>query len=56
MREISINSPAKINLYLRVNDKREDGDHNIDTSFQCVYIYDYMNFKYIESSIKIYSE
>jgi len=56
MREISINSPAKINLYLRVKDKRDDGYHNIDTSFQCIDIYDYMNFKYIESGIKINSE
>ena len=56
MREISINSPAKINLYLRVKDKRDDGYHNIDTSFQYVDIYDYMNFKHIESGIKINSE
>ena len=56
MREISINSPAKINLYLRVKDKRDDGYYNIDTSFQCIDIYDYMNFKYIESGIKINSE
>ena len=55
MTEISINSPAKINLYLKVKDKRDDGYHNIDTSFQCVDIYDYINFKHVKSGIKINS-
>ena len=55
MTEISINSPAKINLYLKVKDKRDDGYHNIETSFQCVDIYDYINFRHVESGIKINS-
>ncbi|MBQ8163738.1 MAG: 4-(cytidine 5'-diphospho)-2-C-methyl-D-erythritol kinase [Clostridia bacterium] len=38
--KFSILSPAKINLYLDVLDKRSDGYHNIETVMQTISIYD----------------
>jgi 4-diphosphocytidyl-2-C-methyl-D-erythritol kinase len=38
--EIAILAPAKINLSLRVLNKREDGYHNIETVFQSISLYD----------------
>ena len=40
MNEIVTKCPAKINLNLRILDKREDGYHNIQTNYQLVDIYD----------------
>ena len=45
MNEIVTKCPAKINLNLRILDKREDGYHNIQTHFQLVDIYDHLKFK-----------
>lgn len=42
---ISINSPAKINLFLKIINKRQDGFHNIETSFQLINIFDYLSFQ-----------
>ena len=53
MKEISIDSPAKINLYLNVLDKRNDGYHNIETAFQYVGIYDFMKLRETKRGIKI---
>ena len=36
MKKIKTQCPAKINLYLKVLDKRADGYHNIETSFQLI--------------------
>ena len=41
MIEIDTKSPAKINLYLRILNKRTDGYHNIETSFQYIDLYDF---------------
>jgi len=38
--EMTILAPAKINLSLRVLNKREDGYHNIETVFQTISLYD----------------
>ncbi|MCX8026949.1 MAG: 4-(cytidine 5'-diphospho)-2-C-methyl-D-erythritol kinase [Thermodesulfovibrionales bacterium] len=38
-------SPAKINWYLRVLNKREDGFHNIETIMQTVGLFDEMTFE-----------
>jgi 4-diphosphocytidyl-2-C-methyl-D-erythritol kinase len=38
-------SPAKINLFLKVLDKREDGFHNIETLFQALELSDHLTFK-----------
>jgi len=40
MRSITLNGPAKINLYLDVINKRSDGFHNIVTIFQRINLYD----------------
>lgn len=40
MEEISLKAPAKINLYLRVLRKRDDGFHEIETLMQAIDFYD----------------
>ncbi|MCP4582963.1 MAG: 4-(cytidine 5'-diphospho)-2-C-methyl-D-erythritol kinase [candidate division Zixibacteria bacterium] len=40
MDKVNLKAPAKINLYLRVLDKRPDGYHNIDSLMQAVSLYD----------------
>ena len=37
---IVIKSPAKLNLFLNIINKRNDGYHNIETYFQFVSLYD----------------
>jgi 4-diphosphocytidyl-2-C-methyl-D-erythritol kinase len=41
---LSLPSPAKINLFLRVLERREDGYHNLQTSFQFVDVCDHLTF------------
>jgi len=53
MKKIKTQCPAKINLYLKVLDKREDGYHNIDTSFQLINLTDEMSFEISEKDICI---
>jgi len=55
MKKIKIQCPAKINLYLKVLDKRKDGYHNIDTSFQLIDLADEMSFEISEKDIHINS-
>ena len=55
MKKIEINSPAKINLFLKVKEKNQDGYHNIDTSFQLIDLFDYMSFEVSDKSIVIKS-
>lgn len=43
--EIEIDTPAKINLFLDVLNKREDGFHNINSLFQAVSLFDKLQFK-----------
>ncbi|MFQ3573597.1 MAG: 4-(cytidine 5'-diphospho)-2-C-methyl-D-erythritol kinase, partial [Thermodesulfovibrionales bacterium] len=42
---LSIKSPAKINWYLRVLNKRDDGFHNIETAMQTVSLFDYITLE-----------
>lgn len=35
-RAVRLHAPAKVNLFLRVHDRREDGFHEIDTLFQAI--------------------
>ena len=44
MNEIVTKCPAKINLNLRILDKREDGYHNVKTDYQLIDIYDHLIF------------
>lgn len=38
-------APAKINLFLEVKDKRNDGFHNLETLFQAIDLMDYLTFE-----------
>ena len=40
MNSVSLKSPAKINLYLEILDKRSDGFHNLKSAFQLIDLYD----------------
>ena len=55
MKKIEINSPAKLNLFLKVKEKNQDGYHNIDTSFQLIDLFDYMSFEVSNRNIVIKS-
>jgi len=45
VREITIDAPAKINLYLRVLSKRPDGYHKIETLFEKIGLFDRITLK-----------
>ena len=55
MKLIELKSPAKINLYLKVLQKKDDGYHNIETCFQYIDLYDHMSFENTENGISIES-
>ena len=55
MNKIQINSPAKINLFLKVKEKNQDGYHNIDTSFQLIDLFDNMSFETSDNGVVIKS-
>ena len=55
MNHIKTQCPAKINLFLRVLDKRIDGYHNIETSFQLIDLYDLISFEKTTDEIIIES-
>ncbi|HMK50428.1 MAG TPA: hypothetical protein VK435_10275, partial [Thermodesulfovibrionales bacterium] len=39
-----LRAPAKINWFLRITGKRDDGYHDISSVFQCVDLYDSLSF------------
>ena len=45
-------SPAKINLFLKVDKKRSDGFHNIESRFQLINLFDEITIKKL--TIKIF--
>ncbi len=45
MKSIALKSPAKINLFLRVINKRKDGFHNIETVFERINLFDTIKLK-----------
>ncbi|NOY88993.1 MAG: 4-(cytidine 5'-diphospho)-2-C-methyl-D-erythritol kinase [FCB group bacterium] len=45
---IFIKAPAKVNLFLEVLNKRQDGYHNINSLFQAVSLYDNLTFSLME--------
>ncbi len=47
---IKIQCPAKINLNLKIINKREDGFHNIDSVMQTISLYDYLTISVSDSS------
>ena len=48
-KSIKIQCPAKINLDLKVVNKRPDGFHNIESVMQTVSLYDYLTITVQES-------
>ena len=46
---LSLNAPAKINWFLQILGKREDGYHNIKTIMQCINLYDCLTFEHADS-------
>jgi len=51
--EVWWKAPAKINLYLKVLDKRPDGYHNISSLFQMVSLYDRLRFRSVSQGINL---
>ncbi|RKX22175.1 MAG: 4-(cytidine 5'-diphospho)-2-C-methyl-D-erythritol kinase [Candidatus Zixiibacteriota bacterium] len=45
MDKIELKAPAKINLFLKILGRREDGYHNIYSWFQAVSLYDYIAYR-----------
>ncbi len=54
MPELTLTSPAKINLYLKVLGKRKDGYHNIETVMQKIDLCDTLILKERKKGIKIF--
>ena len=53
---VFIGAPAKVNLFLEVLDRREDGYHNINSLFQAVALFDRLKFTrtdYPEISLRV---
>ncbi len=50
---LKLASPAKLNLFLHITGKREDGYHNLQTVFQLIGIYDYLIFDTNHSDIQV---
>lgn len=50
--DLSLFSPAKINIFLRIIRKREDGFHDLASLFQTVGFGDYLHFKKLDSTAK----
>ena len=54
MKRIKLKSPAKINLFLEITDKRKDSYHNLITIFAKINIFDYIAIeKTYSQSIKV---
>jgi 4-diphosphocytidyl-2-C-methyl-D-erythritol kinase len=51
--EVWWKAPAKINLYLKVLNKRPDGYHNISSLFQMVSLYDLLRFRRAPAGITL---
>ncbi|MEE9165558.1 MAG: 4-(cytidine 5'-diphospho)-2-C-methyl-D-erythritol kinase [Nitrospinota bacterium] len=49
--ELILKSPAKINLGLKIIEKRDDGYHEIETIFQMVRLFDTLTFRNLQSGI-----
>ncbi|MCM1339924.1 MAG: 4-(cytidine 5'-diphospho)-2-C-methyl-D-erythritol kinase [Muribaculaceae bacterium] len=55
MRTIKIQCPAKINLSLKIINKREDGFHNIESIMQAINLYDYLDISLMDSDKTVIS-
>ena len=51
---ISYKSPAKLNLFLNIISKRNDGYHNIQSVIQLINLFDYLSFQEREDNKVIF--
>ena len=49
MEKIKVRCPAKINLTLKILNRRQDGFHNIDSVMQTISLYDYLTISALKS-------
>lgn len=56
MRSIKISAPAKVNLFLKILNKRQDGYHNISTLFERIALCDGITISRIPEGIKVSSD
>jgi 4-diphosphocytidyl-2-C-methyl-D-erythritol kinase len=49
---ITLKSPAKLNLFLKILKKREDHYHELQSTFQFIDLYDVLTFKFTKSTKK----
>jgi 4-diphosphocytidyl-2-C-methyl-D-erythritol kinase len=54
MSSVSLSAPAKINLFLEILSKREDGYHNIESVLQTVNLFDEITLTKTRSGIKVF--
>ncbi len=52
--KLSLKTPSKINLALRVLGKREDGYHEIETLFQMIAVYDWLKFEPVSTGVTLH--
>lgn len=53
MNKLSVQSPAKLNLFLHITSKREDGYHNLQTIFQLIDLCDILHFDISHQDIRL---
>lgn len=53
MSQLTLPSPAKLNLFLHITSKRADGYHNLQSVFQLIDLYDYLSFDINHASLSI---
>jgi len=53
---LRVQTPAKLNLYLEVKERRADGFHEIDSLFQAVSLYDLLEFQATEDGTIVLEE
>ena len=53
MKTVKVQCPAKINLDLKVINKRDDGFHNIESVMQTISLYDYLTISIEQSDENI---
>ena len=53
---LTLKAPAKINLYLKIINRREDGYHNLLSLMQMVGLYDILTFRRERSGIRLHVE
>lgn len=56
MTSIDIKAPAKVNLFLKVINRRKDSYHNISTLFERIALFDHIKLSRAPSEIRLYSD